>query len=270
MKIENRKGAKNRKEVPKEIKNLLNEGKISTVNLVEGLVIDQEKLLENVLIDMGAEKYIIKCKKSIEDLNKKTYTKLTSTIGKSLLIELKENNDTRTFKLLVNHESDTVRSWATNIIGFDDEKTTSEKFECIKQFASDSHFGVRENAWMAMRETISNNLEDSINILSKWSKSKDLNLRRFASESTRPRGVWTKHIKELKENPELGLPILEPLKSDEEVYVQNSVGNWLNDASKSKPQWVKDICEEWINESPTKETKQIIKRGLRTINKNEK
>lgn len=270
MKIEERKGAKNRKEVPAEVKKLLNEGKISTVNLVEGLVIDQELLMENVLNEINAERYIDSCKKAIADLQKKTYTKLIYAIGKALLKELEENEDTKILKLLSSHKSDTVRSWAAIVIGSDNNKNISEKLECLKPFASDEHYSVREIAWMGVRDTISNNLEESILILAKWSKDEDLNIRRFASEATRPCGVWTKHINELKENPKLGLPILEPLKSDKELYVQNSVGNWLNDASKSKPQWVKNLCNEWLKTSPTKETEKIVKRGLRTIKKNEK
>ena len=104
-------------------------------------------------------------------------------------------------------------------------------------------------------------------ILSKWTNNEDENIRRFASEATRPRGVWCEHIEELKQNPELGLTILEPLKSDKAKYVQDSVGNWLNYASKTQPDFVKNLCEKWKKESPTKETAYIIKKALRTIEK---
>lgn len=61
------------------------------------------------------------------------------------------------------------------------------------------------------------------------------------------------------------LPILDKLKSDSSKYVQDSVGNWLNDASKTQPDFVIEICRNWEKISPTKETKYIIKKALRTI-----
>lgn len=58
------------------------------------------------------------------------------------------------------------------------------------------------------------------------------------------------------------------MKSDKSKYVQVSIGNWLNDASKSQPEFVKSLCEKWKKESPTKETAFIIKKTMRTIEKN--
>ena len=76
-----------------------------------------------------------------------------------------------------------------------------------------------------------------------------------------------KKIDELKEFPEKALSVLEPLKSDASKYVRDAIGNWLNDASKTQPKWVAKICNQWETESETKETKYIVKKGLRSINK---
>ena len=120
---------------------------------------------------------------------------------------------------------------------------------------------------LALRPEIEKELTQSIALLSKWTNDQDENIRRFTTESTRPRGVWCKHIEKLKESPELALSILEPLKSDISKYVQDSVGNWLNDASKTSPEFVIGLCDKWHNESPTKDTEKIIKRARRTIDK---
>lgn len=82
---------------------------------------------------------------------------------------------------------------------------------------------------------------------------------------TRPQGVWAKHIAALKENPEMALPLLEIVKSDLSKYVQDSVGNWLNDAEKSQPEWVLQVCRTWEEESRTKETMRILKRAQRSL-----
>lgn len=120
---------------------------------------------------------------------------------------------------------------------------------------------------MALRPEIENNLEKSIKLLTYWTNNKDENIRRFTTEATRPRGVWCKHLEQLKESPEMALPILENLKSDSSKYVQDSVGNWLNDTSKSQPNFVIELCKKWQKESPTKETEKIIKRARRKIEK---
>ena len=77
--------------------------------------------------------------------------------------------------------------------------------------------------------------------------------------------MWCKHIEALKETPELALPILEPLKADTSKYVRDSVGNWLNDASKTRPEFVVSLCKKWEKENNSKETAYILKKARRSI-----
>lgn len=168
---------------------------------------------------------------------------------------------------LAMHRSDIVRSWAAYVIGLDDRLKLEQKLGDIRHFAKDANSGLREIAWMAVRPDINRQLGKAIKLLTHWIKDSDENVRRFASEATRPRGVWCKHIEALKVHPEMALPLLEPLHQDPSRYVQNSVANWLNDASKSRPDWVKEICAQWSKKSRSKETAYIVNRALRTLKK---
>jgi 3-methyladenine DNA glycosylase AlkC len=49
--------------------------------------------------------------------------------------------------------------------------------------------------------------------------------------------------------------------------VQTAVANWMNDASKSAPEWAAAVTGRWLVESPTVETRWIVNRGMRTLRK---
>ncbi|MDR6369531.1 3-methyladenine DNA glycosylase AlkC [Chryseobacterium bernardetii] len=262
---EKRKGARSIKDIPPDILDQLNRGEIETANLTEWLAVDQKLLLENLLLQNNRKEYLIPVLENVNQLKKQTVNSINETIGIGLLdLAVKNKDDQFLLKLSV-HQADLVRCWAAYTIGRNNSLQLKEKLDKIQSFASDTHFGVREICWMTVRPDIARNLEESIDILSAWTVHKNENVRRFASESTRPRGVWCEHIDALKQNPGLGLEILEPLRSDSSRYVQDSVGNWLNDASKSQPEFVVEICDEWLRESPTKETQYIVKKALRTL-----
>ncbi|AZA77935.1 DNA alkylation repair protein [Chryseobacterium sp. G0186] len=264
---EKRKGARSIKDIPSDILMQLNRGEIETANLTEWLAVDQRILLQNLLHQNGWGEYLNPILEKVDQLKKQTVNTINEAIGLGILDLVLINNDKEFLLKISTHQADLVRCWAAYTIGGNTSLTLNEKLKKIQHFASDHHFGVREICWMTVRPDISNNLAESISILSEWTTHTDENIRRFASESTRPRGVWCEHIQELKENPGLGLEILEPLKSDSSKYVQDSVGNWLNDASKSQPEFVVEICDEWLRESNTKETRCIVKKALRTIQK---
>ncbi len=262
-----RKGARSIKDIPANILCQLNSGEIQTANLMEWLAVDKKVLLENILIQCDRKIYLQPILEKIDNLKKQTINTVNDAIGTVLFELITTNNDNDFMLTISTHKSDLVRTWAACSIGQNSKLDINQMLLAIRPFAKDTHFSVREEAWMVARRIIAENLSESIAILSIWANDDDENVRRFASEATRPRGVWCNHIGTLKQNPELGLQILEPLKSDESKYVRDSVGNWLNDASKTQPKFVEDLCVDWQKESDTKETSYIIKRALRTIAK---
>lgn len=262
-----RKGAMSKKDIPENILEELNHGEIESANLVEWLAIDRRILLENVLVQHDRKKYMRPVLEHVDSLKKQTINTISEAIGAELLNQTNIHNDSNFLLIIAAHQSDLVRSWVTFAIGKDITLDIRQMLHKIQPLATDKHFNVREEAWVAVRPKIAQNLDESIEILSEWVVDEDENLRRFASEATRPRGVWCAHIEALKQNPKLALSILEPLKSDNSKYVRDSVGNWLNDASKTQPEFVEGICNRWEKESDTNETKYIIRKALRTINK---
>jgi len=265
--ILNRKGARTLKDIPQEVLDLLNKGKIESANLIEWLAIDHAVLIQNTFKAIGISNDIIKdIIQKAEAQKKPSAMNTVKLVGFELHQHFKGDKKHKAIlKKLSEHQSDSVRCYAPFLISLNEKLSVQEKLKEAKFLISDKHFGIREVVWIALRPQIDKNLKPSIKFLSKWTKDKDENIRRFTTEATRPRGVWCKHIEALKEKPELALPILDPLKSDSSKYVQDSVGNWLNDASKSKPEFVIELCEKWTKESTTTETKKIVKRAMRTI-----
>lgn len=174
--------------------------------------------------------------------------------------------DTAILLDLAEHPSDTVRGWAVfaGVAGLE-EPTVPAVLGSVRGAADDSHFGVREWAWMAARPHLARSLDEAVAALVPWTADPSERIRRFASESLRPRGVWATHIPELKKDPERGRALLEPLRADESRYVQDSVANWINDAAKTRPDWATDLCQQWLAQDPGPATQRIVTRGLRSL-----
>ncbi|QDT66469.1 DNA alkylation repair protein [Calycomorphotria hydatis] len=244
------KGARSMGEIPPAVLRELNAGTRETRNLVEGLAVDFTKLLRNVAPEV-----------KIKFDSKAGVTKKMALVGGAL----HEAYGLEGYERFRAHPSDTVRGWSAFTLATDEQLTLKQRIDRIKPLADDSHFGVREWAWLAIRPWLASQLDESILRLSKWTSRKSENLRRFACEALRPRGVWCAHITELKQEPQRAMAILEPLKSDPSKYVQDSVANWLNDAGKSQPGWVRKTCARWLEESDSAATERICKRALRNL-----
>lgn len=259
-------GARKVAEVPAKVLQELEAGKLETANLVESLAVDQFALAGNVLPSLGLQSSLLAVQEMRSTLKKTTIVQVISLMGRALASQASTATDRKELlRLLANHPSDMVRNWGAATVGEIRHSSWQARLTAIKPFADDTHFGVREIAWMAIRPNVAEDLEAAFEGLMLWAESPRENLRRFASELTRPRGVWCKHLDELKANPGLALPLLEMLRSDPSKYVRDSVGNWLNDAAKSQPAWVKSICRRWRQESATVETEAILKRAMRSL-----
>lgn len=246
----------------------LNKGEVETRNLAECLAINQSTLLKFVLPEIGISKtadHIV----AIADLScAEGISRQIARIGAAIREALPQESqrDVIVQKMAI-HPSDTVRSWAVFVVArAQDEIALKDRLTAVRPFAADTHFGVREWAWLAVRPYVAADISQAIHCLTSWTSDTDANIRRFAVESIRPRGVWCEHIKELKENPGQAEPLLEKLRGDSSRYVQDSVSNWINDASKTQPQWAEQLCERW-NKDADSHTKRITNRALRTLTK---
>jgi 3-methyladenine DNA glycosylase AlkC len=243
-----RKGASNLASVDPKILIALESGTLETANLTEGLAIRMDRLMEAVAP---------KIPKSSIDMEAGVVVRMAQAGA-----ALRNASTAKELLRLQNHASDTVRGWAAFAIGQDENIPPLERLEKIKLFAADSHFGVREWAWMAVRAIIVTDPLGSIATLAPWVKSSDVNIRRFASEATRPRGVWAAAIPLLRKEPDHALPILTPLRHDTMRYVEDSVANWINDAAKDNPAWVKALLKKWQSDEVAA---RLIARASRSL-----
>jgi 3-methyladenine DNA glycosylase AlkC len=249
-----RKGALKPIDVPLDILDKLNSGAIETVNLAECLAVDFAILMAQVVPELASV-----AKNRIPPTD--GITKRMAATGKLLL----EHFGAAGVEELAAHPSDTVRGWAVYVMAAIPDFSLEQRLNSMRSLADDNHFGVREWSWLAIRPYIAAQIDEAIPLLMPWVSESSPNLRRFAIEVTRPRGVGCGHIPKLKENPELGLILLEPVSADVSRYVRDSTSNWLNDAAKSQPEWVKMVCARWQLESNVPKTTKLCARALRSF-----
>lgn len=251
-----RKGARRRADIPPAILEQLNQGSAQSASLVEALAVDFAVLLGHVAPTLPRAEV-----QRVEDARQLGITRRMVLLASVLT----ENLDRDVVVDLRRHASDTVRGWAAYTIGNDREASLSTKLDAIRPLADDAHFCVREWAWLALRDAIASDIHDAVHRLEPWTLAHSANLRRFAIESTRPRGVWARHIAELKAQPEIGRPLLDAVMQDDARYVRDSCANWLNDAAKSRPDWVREYCEGWQARASSPAVAYIVRRGLRSL-----
>lgn len=251
-----RKGATRASDIPKDILEALSRGEIESATLAECMALNQATLIRAVFPKLSPPAL-----EAVDAACELGVLKRMARIGEVLLNELGAAGIAH----CRSHGADTVRGWACFMVGAQSGLDGASRLAAIRPLADDAHFGVREWAWMAVRPHLVQELRSSIGHLAEWTTEPSEYLRRFASETLRPRGVWCAHIASLKHDPEQALPILSPLRRDPSQYVQDSVANWLNDAAKDQPDWVRDLCAGWLNDAPGDATRRICQRALRNL-----
>jgi 3-methyladenine DNA glycosylase AlkC len=254
---EPRKGSVRIADIPPAVLARLNAGELETATLAESLALDFATLLAAAVPDVPPAA-VFRVREAAGTLG---VVKRMELVGGVLLDHLGLAKLPRAAE----HPADTVRGWACYVVGRAPGLPLAERLRLIRPLAADPHFGVREWAWMAVRPHLAADISAAVRELTPWTADPAPAVRRFAVESTRPRGVWCGHIAALKDDPEIGLPLLDPLRVDPAKYVQDSVANWLNDAGKSRPDWVRAVCERWRKSSPGAETARICRRAERSL-----
>lgn len=251
-----RKGARRGADIPADLLLALSLGQVQSATLVEGLAVDQARLLRAVFPALPAPVLAAAaavCERGILQRMNGMGGLLFDALGEAGIDACRA------------HLSDTVRGWACFMVGLRPGLDLAARLDAIRPLADDAHFGVREWAWMALRPHLAAELDAAMARLTVWTRDPSERLRRFACEALRPRGVWCAHIAALKQQPERALALLTPLRADPSVYVQDSVANWLNDAAKDRPDWVRALCAQWLQAEAGAATRRICQRAMRSL-----
>lgn len=260
-----RKGAFRIALIPPEVLDALNDGLLETVNLNEFLALELPRLARSVAAQLGLDPDHERLADALAMLPSFKPMQRHGHVARALydLTAAHAGRDAVAHRLAT-HASDVARAWATQWITLAGLPLAGQ-LQAVRRFAADPHFGVREFAWMAVRDAVIAELDEALALLEPWVRDADPNIRRFASELTRPRGVWCAPIKALQREPWRAEALIAPLRADPSRYVQNSVANWLNDASKTQGPWVEALGARWLAQSDTPETRYTVRRALRTL-----
>ncbi|MBL4889119.1 MAG: hypothetical protein JKX97_03730 [Candidatus Lindowbacteria bacterium] len=98
-------------------------------------------------------------------------------------------------------------------------------YEITKRFSSE----------FSIRSFLDKDSKRALSLMKKWTRDKNMHVRRLVSEGSRPRLPLGMALRKFKKDPRPVIELLELLKDDSELYVRRSVANNLNDISKDNP-----------------------------------
>ncbi|HEY1698440.1 MAG TPA: DNA alkylation repair protein [Trebonia sp.] len=115
----------------------------------------------------------------------------------------------------------------------------------------------------ALRTFLLADLDRTLATARTWISSPDENVRRLASEGTRPRLPWARKVPALFDRPGATQAILDALHEDPSEYVRRSVANHLNDVSRIDPALAVATARRWTADAGA--VPPVVRHGLRTL-----
>lgn len=115
----------------------------------------------------------------------------------------------------------------------------------------------------AVRPYLTDHFELAMEHVQAWTGSSSEDVRRLASEGTRPRLPWGPNVPQLSADPAHGLGVVESLRHDSSEYVRRSVANHLNDIAKTDPALVVTTLRRWAAEPDT--NMAMVRHALRSL-----
>lgn len=106
----------------------------------------------------------------------------------------------------------------------------------------------RFTAEFSIRTLLETRLEHTLEALRRRLDDPNPHVRRLVSEGTRSRLPWARHLKAIRDDPNLTLPLLKALRDDPDRYVTRSVANHLGDIGKDHPEVLLNTCDLWLDE----------------------
>ncbi|MFD1713141.1 DNA alkylation repair protein [Amnibacterium flavum] len=142
------------------------------------------------------------------------------------------------------------------------EESTDASFDDAMDLLAD--LTSRLTAEFAIRVLLRHDLPRALETARRWTGSADTDVRRLASEGTRPYLPWSVRVPAIIVSPGSTVPILDALYRDPSDYVRRSVANHLNDLSRDAPDLVVGTARRWL-ENPDENTPGVVRHGLRTL-----
>ncbi|MER5913993.1 DNA alkylation repair protein [Streptomyces sp. NPDC001982] len=116
----------------------------------------------------------------------------------------------------------------------------------------------------AVRVLLRHDIDRALTIVAGWTASADADVRRLASEGTRPYLPWSIRVPELISRAGATVHVLDALYGDDSEYVRRSVANHLNDLSRDHADLVVATVRRWLD-APAPTTGRLVRHGLRTL-----